>query len=210
MARIRIVGAALATLGIALATASCAGGDKDGAAATGATATPGAVQTERGVTGNFVGAVEGTDAFIAIATHEGQTVAYVCDGGTVAQWFRGRAAGETLTVALANGARLQARLGAEGASGTVTLADGTARTFAAAPATGEAGLYRATKTVDGVEYVAGWAVRADGAQRGAITGGGATLPGPRLSTTSLSADAAGLGTLSAGRVNGFIGQDISL
>lgn len=78
--------------------------------------------------------------------------AYVCDGqpqGT-AEWFAGQMAGNTLELTSVSGnARLQAVLTEEEATGTVALADGTLRRFAASAAHEGAGLYEVIVASDG-------------------------------------------------------------
>jgi len=78
--------------------------------------------------------------------------AYVCDGqpqGT-AEWFAGQMAGNTLELTSVSGnARLQVVLTEEEATGTVALADGTLRRFAAAAAYEGAGLYETIVASDG-------------------------------------------------------------
>ncbi len=75
---------------------------------------------------------------------ERKVQAYVCDGlpqGT-AEWFEGQIASNTLELTSVSGnARLQAVLTEEEATGTVALADGTLRRFAASAAHEGAGLY---------------------------------------------------------------------
>jgi hypothetical protein len=78
--------------------------------------------------------------------------AYVCDGqpqGT-AEWFAGQMAGNTLELTSVSGnARLQAVLTEEEATGTVALADGTLRRFAASAAHEGAGLYEVIGASEG-------------------------------------------------------------
>ena len=83
---------------------------------------------------------------------ERKVQAYVCDGqpqGT-AEWFAGQMAGNTLELTSVSGnARLQAVLTEEEATGTVALADGTLRRFAASAAHEGAGLYEVIVVSDG-------------------------------------------------------------
>ena len=147
-----------------------------------------------------MGQVVGTDAFLGVVIFANrETLAYVCDGTSIAQWFRGPAGPEALALTAEGGARLNATLTPAAVTGTVTLADGRAFDFTATPATGEAGLYRAHETLDGVEHVAGWVVLPDGQQRGAITAGGRTLPAPRLTPATPTVPVGG-GTLHAQRL----------
>jgi hypothetical protein len=83
---------------------------------------------------------------------ERKVQAYVCDGhpqGT-AEWFAGQMAGNTLELTSVSGnARLQVMLTEEEATGTVALADGTLRRFAASAAHEGAGLYEVIVASDG-------------------------------------------------------------
>lgn len=122
---------------------------------------------------HFAGAVDGTDAFIAFAMDGSKTLAYVCDGETVAEWYHGPAAtqGPLALVPTAPGTDLviTAELVGGAVAGSVRLpGDDTDHTFSAQPATGGAGLYRATGEKDGSRYVGGWIQLAGGEQRGAV------------------------------------------
>ena len=83
---------------------------------------------------------------------ERKVQAYVCDGqpqGT-AEWFAGQMAGNTLELTSVSGnARLQVMLTEEEATGTIALADGTLRRFAASAAHEGAGLYEVIVASDG-------------------------------------------------------------
>jgi hypothetical protein len=83
---------------------------------------------------------------------ERKVQAYVCDGqpqGT-AEWFAGQMSSNTLELTSASGnARLQVVLTEEEATGTVVLADGTMRRFAASAAYEGAGLYEVIVASDG-------------------------------------------------------------
>lgn len=95
---------------------------------------------------------QGTGETTAASGGERKVQAYVCDGqpqGT-AEWFAGQMAGNTLELTSASGnARLQVMLTEEEASGTVALADGTLRRFAASAAYEGAGLYEVIIASDG-------------------------------------------------------------
>src|SRR5918997_1452895 len=83
---------------------------------------------------------------------ERKVQAYVCDGlpqGTT-EWFAGQMAGNTLELTSVSGnARLQVVLTEAEATGTVVLADGTLRRFAASAAHEGAGLYEVIVASDG-------------------------------------------------------------
>lgn len=132
-------------------------------------AAPDVRQTASGVSGSFVGKIDGSNALVAIVVLETrETLAYVCDSGLVAQWFRGNATADGLALS-AGGSKLEARLSIDGVAGQVTLGSGTALSFTAGPAIGPAGLYRATSTQASFDFVGGWIVLATGEQRGAVT-----------------------------------------
>ncbi len=126
-----------------------------------------------GIAAAWTGKVDGTDAYIAIASNGTELMAYVCDSQSVAQWFHGEAGKDKLdlvagTVDLSNEtAKLIATLTQDSATGTVTLADGQTHTFTATKATGDGGLYRSEETVNNEQLVGGWVVLNDGQLRGA-------------------------------------------
>ena len=95
---------------------------------------------------------QSTGETTAASGGERKVQAYVCDGqpqGT-AEWFAGQMAGNTLELTSVSGnARLQAVLTEEEATGTVALADGTLRRFAASAAHEGAGLYEVIVASDG-------------------------------------------------------------
>lgn len=143
----------IAVLFLALALAACGGSSP--------TATPVAAPNA------FVGAVPGTDAFVALITTNGTSLSYVCDSKQVASWFKGPVTNNAIDATAANGDRLKATLSATGATGTLTMG-GKDFPFAAAKASGDAGLFRAEQAAGGANVVGGWIVGADGQQRGAI------------------------------------------
>ena len=95
---------------------------------------------------------QSTGETTAASGGERKVQAYVCDGqpqGT-AEWFAGQMAGNTLELTSVSGnARLQMALTEEEATGTVALADGTLRRFAASAAHEGAGLYEVVVASDG-------------------------------------------------------------
>jgi hypothetical protein len=148
----RIVSLALLVLGLA----ACGG-------------LPAATPTPAAPAGSFVGRVDDSEAFVAVVTFgDGRALAYVCDSETIAEWFRGEVQRGQLDLASTAGARLQGMLGPDGWRGSFTAASGAAQTFAAEPASGDAGLYRAEATLAEANYVGGWILLPGGEQRGAI------------------------------------------
>jgi hypothetical protein len=126
-----------------------------------------AVPASNAIPNAFVGTVPGTDAFIALTTTNGSSLSYVCDSKQTATWFNGPVTNNALDLTAANGNHLKASLTASGASGTLTLG-GKDYPFTAAPATGDAGLFRAEQEVSGSKVIGGWIVGLDGQQRGAL------------------------------------------
>jgi hypothetical protein len=126
-----------------------------------------AAPASNAVPNSFVGTVPGTDAFIALTTTNGTSLSYVCDSKQTATWFNGPVTNNALDITAANGNHLKANLTANGATGTLTLG-GKDFPFTAAPAKGDAGLFRAEQEVNGGKVIGGWIVNLDGQQRGAL------------------------------------------
>jgi hypothetical protein len=166
----------------------------------------GEVTTSGAVAYEFVGAVEGTKALVAVVADKTLTAstektvaedtnktvaeggerevrAYVCDGELLGytEWFTGRTTGNTLDMRSASGnARLQVALTQKEATGTVTLADGTFHRFTASAVRDGAGLYELTIASDGRRS----GISANGAENeghvspdGGVTVGMISLPG---------------------------------
>ena len=133
------------------------------------------------VTNTFVGRAADSNAFVAVVTTAGKAIAYICDGETLAEWFRGPLTtdGRLDAKSTSEQSRITATITGNAVSGKVTLGARTYE-FQAAPASGNAGLYRSDDTLDGTRYLGGWAVLSDTEQRGAVVGGGGTRPGLTL------------------------------
>lgn len=122
--------------------------------------------------GIFTGRVERSDAYIAIAAARNEVLAYVTDGRklvadekTISEWFRAGRSGNEVDAKSDTGASIRAALSRRGATGTVTSAGGSPLQFRAEPTRGDAGLYRAQGTIEGVEMVAGLIALNDGTFR---------------------------------------------
>ncbi len=134
---------------------------------------------------SYVGTLD--DAlFIGIAVNEDvggegerALVAYLCDGETVSQWFVAERVEQEMTLT-AGDTRVELAFSGDGVSGTVALAGQEPQAFEAAPATGDAGLYRAEESFDDVDHVGGWIVLPDGRQQGAVNAGGSIVESPSL------------------------------
>jgi hypothetical protein len=122
---------------------------------------------------DYVAQVDGGGAAVAISVHAGKAVAYICNGHSVAAWYRGTAVDGKLELRGKNGARLSVDYRNGMASGSV-MADGARYTFSAprvhrVPGVRRPpGLYEATAVVDGVMVKAGWIVLPDGSQVGSV------------------------------------------
>jgi hypothetical protein len=137
------------------------------------------------VTGTFVSALEvgaGPTPFISLVISQGQTIAYVCDGENLAQWYRGnlQAGGLFETRSRDQQSRITAQVNAGSVVGAITLKTGRVLSFRSTPASSEAGLYRSDETINGSRWLGGWVVLPDGHQRGAVIGSGSTRPGRKL------------------------------
>ncbi len=164
---------------------------------------------------DYVAAVNGGGAAVAISVHGGKAVAYVCNGHAVAAWLRGKAVGGKLDLTGKNGARLMVSYRKGSATGYI-MADGTTYTFSA-PAVPPAstsgrppGLYEATATVDGTTIKAGWIVLPDGSQVGSVeydptSAVPPTAQAPVLNLATGTASYAGV-TLVASLISGITGS----
>jgi hypothetical protein len=123
--------------------------------------------------GEFVGTVEGSDAYVALVSNGDELVSgYLCDGKGVSTWLeRSQVVHGSAELRDRKGARVgQVELVRDRASGEVEVG-GRALAFSAAPAEGEAGLYREAVGDAGEPGFTetGWIVLADGSVRGATT-----------------------------------------
>jgi hypothetical protein len=161
----------------------------------------------------YVGDVDG-NLFVAIdlielngAEEERAVRAYLCNGADVAVWLTGQFSGDEVT--LVSGDTRIALTNISSASGVISLEGEAEAPFSTTLATGNAGLYRAEATVEGLDYIGGWIVLNDGQQRGAIAFGGQVLENPALDVTTRQVEST-VGTLSAERCfrNPFTGERI--
>jgi len=165
----------LGLLGALFLLAGCGGGSDTG-----------------GETLGFVGAVDGTNAFVSVVVADGGTagdeaIVYVCDGeAEIREWFRGPIDDPThFNLSNDAGAGVNVTLGDGGYSGEFTQTSGPAHAFTTVQASGDAGLYEVddpTAAEDGVW--AAWIVDNDGNERGAFLRRGKFRPTPRLRSTS--------------------------
>ena len=151
--------------------------------------------------GSYTGQDPTGDTFVAVVVHDNEALAYVCDGNTVAEWFPGTVAADgRLELRSAGGWTLEATLDGAGVTGSYINNEGQTVPFAAGPASGDAGLYRAEFEGDSVAYIGGWVVREDGQQRGAVIGGGTRRRTMNLEAVTYRATVEGFGILPTERV----------
>lgn len=153
----------------------------------------------RPLVGTYVGTVSDANAYIALNSDGTQVGGYLSDGEQVSIWLAPSDVddGRADLVARRDGARLgEVILGPQSASGNVEIA-GLQHSFSAAPATGEAGLYRKVEGAPGEPGFeeTGWIVLNDGSELGSTNladGSGATrtVPAPERTTESKLADPA--------------------
>jgi hypothetical protein len=165
--------------------------------------------------GTFVAALAGTSEglipFVAVVTAQDKAIAYLCNGETMAEWFRGtvQTGGAFEAQSSTRKARITAQIVARSVIGQITLEDGRVMSFRAAPVEGEAGLYRSDDTIGTARWLGGWVVSATGEQRGAVIGGGSTRPGRNLVFRGglIDSDLPELGALRPFRVDAeFVGK----
>ena len=116
---------------------------------------------------DYAGRVQGGGASVAISIHDGQAIAYVCNGSTIEAWYKGTAADGVLIMTGKNHAHLSAIYDFGKVTGDV-LAHGTDYSFAVAAVHKPSGLYQATALVRGASVKAGWIVLPDGTQVGSL------------------------------------------
>ncbi|MGH9049404.1 MAG: hypothetical protein ACRDY4_06720, partial [Acidimicrobiia bacterium] len=146
--------------------------------------------------GVYVGAVAGTDAYLAVTSDGDEFRGYVCDGEGLSTWIGAAPlAGATAELVTREGETIGTVTFAGGAAtGTVSVA-GAEHDFTADEATGDAGLYRATPGAPDAPVSAepgwveiGWIVLTDGTQRGVVEQDNLLRRAPRLvpgTTTSV-------------------------
>ena len=116
---------------------------------------------------DYAGRVQGGGASLAISIHNGQAIAYVCNGSAIEAWYKGTAANGVLIMTGKNNAHLSAIYDFGKATGDL-LAHNTDYRFTVAVVHRPSGLYRATAFVRGATIKAGWIVLSDGTQVGSL------------------------------------------
>ena len=116
---------------------------------------------------DYAGEVQGGSASVAISIHDGQAIAYVCNGSVIEAWYQGTAVGGVLIMTGKNHAHLSAIYDFGKATGDV-LAHGTDFQFAVPVVHKPSGLYEATAVVRGATVKAGWIVLSNGTKVGSL------------------------------------------
>lgn len=132
------------------------------------------------INGTYFGPVSGSQAFVAIISETTRALIYVTDGKTINEWFDGEKNGNKFTLTSSGRANLQVELYASFATGLLSLPDTKQYPFIANLVSGEAGLYRLDEVVNGVKFITGWIILADGQQRAGRTNGSLIFPAPPL------------------------------
>jgi hypothetical protein len=144
----------------------------------------------------YAGRTDDGAAAIAVAVLGNQAAAYVCDGRSVEEWFRGTVEGGKISLKSKSGATLQAELDGDHLKGTVQIGNDKLK-FEINEAKKPAGLYRA----QGSGTTIGWIVLEDGSQVGVQTTGAETKAAPQLDPENPQVMVDGE-TLDAAPVNG--------
>jgi hypothetical protein len=119
------------------------------------------------VRADYAGRVQGGGASVAISIHDGQAIAYVCNGSAIEAWYKGTAANGVLIMTGKNNAHLSAIYDFGKVTGDV-LAHGTDYSFAVGVVHKPSGLYQATAFVRGASVKAGWIVLSNGMKVGGL------------------------------------------
>jgi hypothetical protein len=116
---------------------------------------------------DYAGRVYGGAASVAISVHNGQVIAYVCNGSVIEAWLKGAPGGGRLVMTGKNHSRLSATYSAGKYTGEI-IAHGTVYRFSVPVVHKPSGLYRAIAVVRGATIKAGWIVLPDGTQVGSV------------------------------------------
>ena len=121
--------------------------------------------------GTLVGAVDGGDLYFALISDGERVVGYVCDDGGIAAWLAPAEIdnGRAQLVSRDGKDMGEVEIGEDGASGSIEVA-GQSLGFDVAPASGDAGVFRATAGAAGEAGSAevGWIKLPDGTIKGSV------------------------------------------
>ena len=158
---------------------------------------------------DYAGEVQGGGASVAISIHDGQAIAYVCNGSVIEAWYKGTAVGGVLIMTGKNHAHLSAIYDFSKATGDI-LAHGTDYRFSVSVVHKPSGLYQAIAVVRGATIKAGWIVLANGTQVGSmepneLAANPTSQAAPKLDVSSLTAQYEGT-TIAATPIDGETGS----
>jgi hypothetical protein len=119
------------------------------------------------VKADYAGRVQGDGASVAISIHNGQAIAYVCNGSAIEAWYKGTAVNGVLIMTGKNNAHLSAIYDFGKATGDL-LAHNTDYKFRVGVVHKPSGLYQATAVVRGATVKAGWIVLPGGIKVGSL------------------------------------------
>jgi hypothetical protein len=119
------------------------------------------------VKADYAGRVQGDGASVAISIHNGQAIAYVCNGSAIEAWYKGTAVNGVLIMTGKNNAHLSAIYDFGKATGDL-LAHNTDYKFTVGIVHKPSGLYQATALVRGATVKAGWIVLPGGIKVGSL------------------------------------------
>src|SRR3954452_3660705 len=121
----------------------------------------------------YVGTVSGSDAFIAISKDARKIGGYLCDEGKVSRWLEDKVLhnGRAPLVGGTTGKRLgSVKVAGRVATGRIAVSGSTMHTFRAVRVEGrKAGLFFGVGKQKDRILVAGWILRPNGTQRGAVS-----------------------------------------
>jgi hypothetical protein len=130
----------------------------------------------------YIGHTEANNSAIAITVRDNKVSAYLCDGKVIEGWYKGGATDGKLNATGKGTNQLTGSLTDGKLSGTVS-ADGRSWSYAAAPVSAPAGLYRAKTPTS----TTGWVKDSNGQVTGLTRDGGAVKPAPPLDPNTAQA-----------------------
>jgi hypothetical protein len=135
--------------------------------------------------GTFVGTVPGSQAYVAIVIDDGLATFFARDGDAIGEWLGGFVEEGALSLAGTGDVRVTANVEGKQIRGELTLPDDSRLPFTAAAAVDRVtGLYRSKWTIDGILYVRGWIVTAEGIRSLTVDEDGGKFAGIAVDTGS--------------------------
>jgi hypothetical protein len=154
----------------------------------------------RAAKGQYGGELEGTDAQVGVSAGKERVTVYVCDNGTISEWFVTDHPSNELRLASPGGAVATVSFVDHAVTGTVTLRDGTRHNFRATPQAHPV-IHRAEAAADHGTALAGWVTvgdRTTGSLSITSPGTGTLSPAPTLTPdTNIPLSTGSLSTLTA-------------